>query len=300
MTCTLKMNIRGKELHVEMAGPDHGPALLYLHGGPGGLGCLDFMVTTAPALARQVRVVAFDQRGTLRSEPYAAGETVSLAGIVEDAEALRLALGIERWAVLGHSYGGYLAVLYALTYPQSVAALLLESPTFSFTLSEQSLLRKNAALFTQMGDEANAARCLTLAEVDEPHDAVLWELGALLGAKAGGVMHAGQDWDFLNRIAAAAGLPAEVWPNSARTRALVLAEGRIYQSIIPRLSGLTMPALLMKGEHDPITCEKQVAAFIDRVPQGRVERFAASGHWIRYEEAARYAATVLAFLGGVV
>lgn len=291
------MKIRGKELHVDVVGPDDAPALLYLHGGPGGLGCLDFVTTQAAALAaRQVRVVAFDQRGTLRSEPYAQGETVSLSDIVADAEALRLALGIERWAVLGHSYGGYLAVLYALAHPQSVSALLLESPTFGFTLSEQSLLRKNAALFAQMGDEAHAARCLALAEVDEPHDAALWELGTLLGEKAGGILHAG-DGQFLNRIAAEAGLPREVWANSARTRALVLAEGSIYRSIIPLLSRLTMPALLMKGEHDPITCEKQVSAFVAQVPHGRVERFAASGHWIHCEERARYTAAVLTFLG---
>ncbi|MDF2631079.1 MAG: proline iminopeptidase [Symbiobacteriaceae bacterium] len=296
MKSSLKMQIRGKQLHVEVVGPETAPTMLYLHGGPGGLGCLDFMATQAPALARAVRVVAFDQRGTLRSEGYADGERISLHELIADAEALRVALGVERWAVLGHSYGGYLAVLYALVYPQSVTALLLESPTFSFTLSEQSLLRKNAALFAEMGDAANAARCLALAEVDEPHDAVLWELGNLLGERAGGVMHAGEDWQFLNRIAAAAGLPGEVWANSARTRALVLAEGSIYASVIPRLGDLAVPALLMKGEHDPITCEKQVAAFAAR---GRVERFANAGHWIRHEEAARYTETVLSFLASL-
>lgn len=88
----------------------------------------------------------------------------------------------------------------------------------------------------------------------------------------------------------------EVWANSGRTRALILAEGTIYQSIIPRLSDLAMPALLMKGEHDPITCDKQVDAFKAHVPHGRIERFSASGHWIRYEESGRYTATVVEFL----
>ncbi|HWI62253.1 MAG TPA: alpha/beta hydrolase [Symbiobacteriaceae bacterium] len=290
------MLLRGKQLHVEVLGAGQSPALLYLHGGPGGLGCLDFMATTAPVLARQMQVVAFDQRGTLRSEPYGEGEPVSLAELVEDAEALRLSLGVERWAVLGHSYGGYLAVLYALAYPGSVSALVLESPTFSFTLSEQSLLRKNAALFAAAGEREHADRCLALAEVDAPHDRELWELGALLGPRAGGVMHAGSDWDFLNRIARGAGLAPEVWGNSARTRGLILAEGSIYRSIMPRLKELTMPVLLMKGEHDPITCEKQVAAFVETVPHGRLERFASSGHWIRHEESERFNAAVLELL----
>jgi proline iminopeptidase len=192
-----------------------------------------------------------------------------------------------------------LAVLYALKYPQSTTALLLESPSFSFTLSEQALLRKNAALFRQQGDEGNAARCLALAEVSEPHDATLRELSALLGEKAGGILHAGDDWSFLDRIAYAAALPPEVWANSGRTRAMILAEGSIYQSVIPRLSNLSMPALLMKGEHDPITCEKQVDAFRMLVPKGRVERFSNSGHWIRHEEPRRYTDTVLDFLSSV-
>lgn len=189
----MRMQIRGKPLYVEVMGAEHSPALLYLHGGPGGVGCLDFMRTQAPALARQMKVVSFDQRGTLRSQAYAEGEPVTLDDIVADAEALRMAIGVDRWAVLGHSYGGYLAVLYALAYPEATTTLLLESPTFSFTLSEQSLLRKNAALFEATGGGHNAARCLSLAEVDEPHDAELRELSLLLGARANGVMHAGND-----------------------------------------------------------------------------------------------------------
>lgn len=224
---------------------------------------------------------------------------MTLIDIVEDAESLRVSLGVKRWAVLGHSYGGYLAVLYAPAYPQSTSALLLESPSLSFTLSEQSLLRKNAALFKEMGDQVSATRCLDLAKVDEPHGAELWELGALLGNRAGGILHAGDDWNFLNRIARDAGLPTEVWANSNRTRTLILAEGTIYRSIIPQLSQLAVPALLMKGEHDPSTCEKQVDAFRAHVPHGRVERFSASGHWIRYEESARYNATVLEFLSAL-
>lgn len=290
------MNIRGKQLHVEIVGPEDAPALLYLHGGPGGMGCLDFMVTQAPRLSPHLRIVAFDQRGTLRSEPYGENEPVSLADVVADAEALRLALGIERWAVLGHSYGGYLAVLYALAHPDAVSALLLESPTFSFLLSEQSLLRKNAALFAEMGDAVSAARCLALAETDQPHDAELRELGALLGNRVDGILHGGDDWHFLNRIAQESGVPGSCWANSARTRSLILAEGSIYRSLVPRLGALTMPVLLMKGEADPITCESQVDAFKAQVPHGLVERFTGCGHWVRCEAPQRYADTVLDFL----
>jgi pimeloyl-ACP methyl ester carboxylesterase len=55
----------------------------------------------------------------------------------------------------------------------------------------------------------------------------------------------------------------------------------------------------MKGEHDPITCEKQVDAFRTLVSNGRFERFSNSGHWIRHEEPGRYIDTVLGFLSSV-
>jgi proline iminopeptidase len=45
--------------------------------------------------------------------------------LTADAEALRQALGFDKWAVLGHSFGGMVALEYALRYPQSLSHLLL-------------------------------------------------------------------------------------------------------------------------------------------------------------------------------
>jgi len=100
--------VGGTRLFVEVFGDPSRPALLYLHGGPG-MSCHEFTRWQAGLLGRELRLIAFDQRGVLRSDPVGEDEPVTEEVLVEDCEALRQALGVERWAVLGHSFGGRLA-----------------------------------------------------------------------------------------------------------------------------------------------------------------------------------------------
>ena len=69
-------------------------------------------------------VIYYDQRGTGLSD-YVRGDGYTVAQSVADLDRLRSALGLERWFVLGHSYGGALAQLYALTHTARVAGLIL-------------------------------------------------------------------------------------------------------------------------------------------------------------------------------
>lgn len=101
-----------------------GAPLLMINGGPGVAHIA--MLPVAHALAAQRRCILFDQRGTgqsvlARIEP----ETIRVDLMVRDIESLRISLGLERWAVLGHSFGGLLAMSYASQYPQRVERLVL-------------------------------------------------------------------------------------------------------------------------------------------------------------------------------
>ena len=51
--------------------------------------------------------------------------SMTMENLTADADALRQALGFEKWAVLGHSFGGNVALEYALRYPQNLSHLLL-------------------------------------------------------------------------------------------------------------------------------------------------------------------------------
>jgi len=69
-----------------------------------------------------------------------------------------------------------------------------------------------------------------------------------------------------------------------------------YESLLPRLSRLRMPALLMVGKSDLVTAPVQIDAFRSQVPHGQVEVFDHSGHFVQLEQAEEYSALVTAFV----
>lgn len=114
----------GHRLHVEQWGTPDAPPVLLLHGGPGsGLGpglrrCFD------PA---RFHVIGLDQRGAGRSLPAGSTDHNTTAHLLADLALLRRTLGIERWRVLGGSWGATLALLHAAAEPQAVSGLVLRS-----------------------------------------------------------------------------------------------------------------------------------------------------------------------------
>ncbi|MEN0651544.1 MULTISPECIES: prolyl aminopeptidase [Hyphobacterium] len=112
----------GHSLHVEECGRADGLPIVILHGGPGG--------GASPVLRRfadpkHYRAVLFDQRGCGRSVPHAALHANTTQDLVDDMERIREALGIDRWVVLGGSWGTTLALAYARTHPDRVLGLIL-------------------------------------------------------------------------------------------------------------------------------------------------------------------------------
>src|SRR5574338_1488781 len=152
------VSVRGREFYVETVAKNDAPTLLYLHGGPGA-GSYDFSVFEGRRLGARLNVVMFDQRGVLRSQPLADADTCTLRDLVEDTEALRQALGVRSWTILGHSFGGMLALSYALAYPNSVDKVIFENPALSLDSSARELLRGAAEIFAAHGDQTTARAC---------------------------------------------------------------------------------------------------------------------------------------------
>lgn len=105
----------GHRLYWEASGNRAGLPILFLHGGPGG--------GTRPAYRRFFdprffRIILLDQRGCGRSEPWASLEGNNPQALVDDLEALRRHLKIERWALAGGSWGSCLGLLYGETHPE--------------------------------------------------------------------------------------------------------------------------------------------------------------------------------------
>jgi proline iminopeptidase len=109
-------------MYWEQSGNPLGPAVVFLHGGPG--------AGATPTHRRffdpdYYRIVIFDQRGAGRSTPLGALLDNSTEHLVADIERLREHLGIGSWIVFGGSWGSTLALAYAEAHPKRVRALVL-------------------------------------------------------------------------------------------------------------------------------------------------------------------------------
>lgn len=97
---------------------DTGPWLILCNGGPG---CCDYLEPVARLIDDRARVIRWEQRGCGRSTDDG---DYRLATAIADLEVIRIAYGIERWMVGGHSWGPDLALAYALTHPDRTLGLI--------------------------------------------------------------------------------------------------------------------------------------------------------------------------------
>lgn len=101
-----------------------GPVILFLHGGPGDE--YRYLKVLAEPLTDRYRCILFDQRGSGGSTLQVVDrETVHPDRFVADIEALRGEIGAETITLLGHSWGGILALLYGVAFPQRVGKAVL-------------------------------------------------------------------------------------------------------------------------------------------------------------------------------
>src|SRR5262249_37716578 len=97
--------------------------LLIVHGGPGA--SHDYFLPYLLPLMRTHKLVIIDERGSGRSEKMQNTQLYTVENMVEDVEAVRVALGLGKIDLLGHSYGGVLAQAYALKYQRHLNHLIL-------------------------------------------------------------------------------------------------------------------------------------------------------------------------------
>lgn len=139
-------------LHVRDVGA--GPPVVVLHGGPD----LDYqyLLPELDRLAGGCRVVYYDQRGRGRSAHGVRPGDVTLESEIDDLEHVRRHFGLESMAILGHSWGGLLALEYASRHPERLTHLVLMN-TAPATQEDSSLMREHLARLRPAAD-ADAMR----------------------------------------------------------------------------------------------------------------------------------------------
>ncbi|MGW6189812.1 alpha/beta fold hydrolase [Bacillus cereus] len=290
------MDIRGKKLYVEAHGNPKSKPVLYLHGGPGE-SCYDFSFHQAVRLKDSLYVIMIDQRGVCRSEGINEEEPFGLNDLVEDCEEIRKLLQIEKWSVIGHSFGGYVALLYATTYPNSIEKLIFEGPTFDFALTSRALLQKTGTLLKKYGKELAAEDCFAYSSNNASSEELLeayirlsveleekrMEIYNYKEDETDDSLYSDEEW--------------EVFSNLSKIHFDRLkSEGVCHTSLLCEIKDIQNPMLLIVGKHDVVTCEKQIETFNKDAQNGKYIIFEESGHTPHYEEADRFAETVIHFL----
>jgi proline iminopeptidase len=257
-----------------------GSPLALMHGGPG----LDH-TTLLPLepLAEDHTLVFYDQRCNGRSTG-AAVESMTWENLTADADALRQALGFERWAVLGHSFGGHVALEYALRYPQNLSHLVLMG-----TGADQWWVQQHAPqLLARRGYSTAAVAAARRFYSGQ------FQPGEFFGIfrkfmRAYNVRN--------NPLAMVRDLLSGHMPKM-RPEALIFGYSQLLPgwSLMERLHEIQVPTLVIAGRQDFLFPPEHQAILADRLPNARLAIIEGAGHNPHSERPAEVIQIIRGFL----
>ena len=291
------IKISDKDIYYEIHGENNDNTLVYFHGGPGA-SCLDF-TAQAKELSSKLKVVIFDQYGVLRSEGIKEDEAYGMDIQVEMVEEMRKKLGIDKWSVLGHSYGGMLACLYTHTYPSSVNKLILDCPSLDFIDSSKSLANYMSDYISKSDDNEAKALLQKLKTTDYTDKTVFFDLTSLLehieDMQLRSYLH-GITFEEYAKNVYTEEIPDEMWAKSETHLMKLIDEEKMIGNFLPMLKNIYKPLLLINGRYDPACSENQIRYIKENIENAKQVIFENSGHFPRIEEPAKYTQCVIDFL----
>ncbi|MGM0580423.1 MAG: proline iminopeptidase-family hydrolase [Bacteroidota bacterium] len=123
-----KVKVEGGEIWYKVMGEGEGIPILTLHGGPGGTHRYFYQLSPQ---TEERPIILFDQLGGGRSDYHNDTTLMTVEHFVEQVKAVKESLGLDEFYLLGHSWGGTLAIEYYLNYPEGIKGLILSSPLIS-------------------------------------------------------------------------------------------------------------------------------------------------------------------------
>jgi len=253
------------------------PGAFVVHGGPG----LDHTSNrdTFLSLADRLQLVLFDHRGQGRSARGEPG-SYTLDNNVEDMEALRRHLGLDKITVIGTSYGGIVALSYAVRYPERVDRLIV-----IVTAAHGGFLKRARELVHERGTPEQIRCCRWLFDGSFETVEQMREYFRVMGP-----MYALR-YD-------------PVIAEATRDRVIYSVEAinqafggflRTYD-IRDRLPGIAVPTLVLGGNEDWICAPEFSREIAGLIPGARLEIFADCGHAMRSDQPERMLCAIREFL----
>jgi pimeloyl-ACP methyl ester carboxylesterase len=277
-----KMSIRGVMLNFKVIG--QGYPLVLMHGGPGA--DLYTMMSFKP-LSKHFTLVLYDHRCNGRSDG-ADVTSMTMENLTADADALRQALGFEKWVVLGHSFGGYVALEYALRYPQSLSQLLLVD-----TGGDYRYGRENAPkVLTQRGFKPDIVELAShfLNGQIEPDEmsAHLKKLGKAYNPYTG--------------LPQLPHMLLTTLKMKLKPQALIFAANNYLKNwkVMDRLGEIKVPSLVLAGREDFIYPPEHQEELARRIPNSRLVLIERAGHNPQDEQPAKTLQAIRDFMAEAV
>ena len=224
-------------------------------------------------------MVFYDQRGNGRSSALKKGQSCTLADQIADLDALRARLGVDRFDLLGHSWGGYLVMAYAARHPEHVAHLIIaDSAAPKWTDTEfifkyifpEALDRQGRLDFADALGDSAAGR------------ASLREYFQML------FVSTEKRDEFVSRL--------NTYRFDRTVNQTLDADLGKYD-MWPMLPSLTMPTLVLTGRYDINVAPSTAWKIHKAIPNSRWEVFEKSGHLPYFEEPEKFTQVVNEFLG---
>ena len=249
----------GVRLHYAEQGTPGGEPVVFVHGWPdSGFSFSRVM----PLLPEAARAVAFDQRGFGDSDHPDSGYSIPEMG--GDVIALLDVLGIERAALVGHSFGSFVSRQVAIAHPARVTALVLIGTGFS---TSNPVTR----------DLQNSLRDLP--------DPIPLEFARDFQAST--VCHPVPAEFFAQIVAESMKLPPRLWR--------LLIDRLLEYDDTQQLARIAAPTLLLWGERDALFSREEQDRFMTALPAARLKVYEETGHCPNWERPELVAADIAAF-----
>ena len=278
--------INGARLWYRVAGNPSSPLppVVFLHGGPG-YNSYSFSALGGPRLEGALRMVYFDQRGSGRSERPANGD-YALSTLVQDVEGLRTALGVRQIVLVGHSFGGVLALEYAARYPDRVSYLILVSTPADLPASCAVRKARLLELHPEVRARADSARAGSDCEL---------EFRLLPGRDHEAFSNAIMFPDSMVRkrqdsVDAASGLR-----NTGELGSALMRNGLLTYRFNAQ-QRLNMPVLVIAGGRDASVGLQPQQRFAQSLRNAKFVSYDRAGHFVYLDEPDRFARDVIAFV----
>jgi proline iminopeptidase len=270
--------INGTNLFIAIHGK--GETLVVLHGGPG-LNHSYFNPHLA-ALEKKFRVVYYDQRACGQSDTPSP-DSISIRFLVDDLEAIRTELKVEKLNLLAHSWGSVLATHYAIAYPKNVNKIIYSNPAMlsrEYDRAAQELTKKK----TSKEDSTKRAQLIAggITDVDKYTQIIQ------LSFRASAFDPAAMNQLKLN-------LPAQFMEANRALFTGLMKDPLANSSLYDSLKKFSFPTLIIHGQADVIPISA-IDRLKSNLPNSKLVLFTKSGHFPFIEERDKYLEVVTNFL----